>query len=250
MKYVEYGQENKEVIILLHGGGLAWWNYREVAELLQDDYHVVLPILNGHAGSDKDFVSIEENADGIIVFIDEKFGSSVLAIGGLSLGAQIVAEILSKRKDICRYAVIESALVIPMKVTHALVKPMMDMSYGLIKKKWFAKLQFKSLKMKDELFDDYYKDTCQITKENMVSFLSANSNYILKEAIADTGAKVCILVGQKENKKMRDSAQRIYDAIPGSSLVVLKGMYHGEYSLNCAEEYVETLIKLLQGESI
>ena len=58
MKYVEYGQENKEVIILLHGGGLSWWNYREVAELLQDDYHVVLPILNGHAGSDKDFVSI------------------------------------------------------------------------------------------------------------------------------------------------------------------------------------------------
>ena len=247
MKYVEYGQENKEVIILLHGGGLSWWNYREVAELLQDDYHVVLPILNGHAGSDKDFVSIEENADGIIAFIDEKFGGSVFAIGGLSLGAQIVAEILSKRKDICRYAIIESALVMPMKVTHALIKPMMDMSYGLIKKKWFAKLQFKSLKMKDELFDDYYKDTCQISKENMVSFLSANSNYILKEAIADTGAKVCILVGQKENKKMRDSAQRLHDAIPGSWLVALKGKYHGEYSLNCAEEYVEMIVEFLKG---
>lgn len=248
MKYVEYGQENKEVIIFLHGGGLSWWNYREVAELLQDDYHVVLPILNGHAGGDKDFVSIEENAEDIIAFIDEKFGGSVLAIGGLSLGAQIVAEILSKRKNICRYAVIESALVMPMKVTNALIKPMMDMSYGLIKKKWFAKMQFKSLKMKDELFDDYYKDTCLIAKGNMVSFLSANSNYILKEAIANTGAKVCILVGEKESKKMRDSAQKLHNAIPGTSLMMLKGKYHGEYPLNCAEEYVETLIKLLQGE--
>ena len=232
----------------MHGGGLSWWNYREVAELLQDDYYVVLPILNGHAGSDKDFVSIEENAEDIIAFIDEKFGSSVLAIGGLSLGAQIVAEILSKRKDICRYAIIESVLVMPMKVTHTLIKPMMDMSYGLIKKKWFAKMQFKSLKMKDELFDDYYKDTCLIAKGNMVSFLSANSKYILKEAIADTGAKVCILVGEKESKKMRDSAQKLHNAIPGTSLMMLKGKYHGEYSLNCAEEYVETLIKLLQGE--
>ena len=247
MKYVEYGQENKEVIILLHGGGLSWWNYREVAELLQDDYHVVLPILNGHAGSDKDFVSIEENADDIMTFIDEKFGSSVFAIGGLSLGAQIVAEILSKRKDICRYAIIESALVMPMKVTHALIKPMMDMSYGLIKKKWFAKLQFKSLKMKDELFDDYYKDTCQISKGNMTAFLRANSNYEQKAEIADTGAKVCILVGQKENKKMRDSAQRLHDAIPGSWLVALKGKYHGEYSLNCAEEYVEMIVEFLKG---
>lgn len=248
MKYVEYGQENKEVIIFLHGGGLSWWNYREVAELLQDDYHVVLPILNGHAGSDKDFVSIEENAEDIIAFIDEKFGGSVFAIGGLSLGAQIVAEILSKRKDICRYAVIESALVIPMKVTHALVKPMMDMSFGLIKKKWFAKLQFKSLKMKDELFDDYYKDTCQISKGNMTAFLRANSNYEQKAEIANIGAKVCILVGEKESKKMRDSAQKLHNAISGTSLMMLKGKYHGEYSLNCAEEYVETLIKLLQGE--
>ena len=35
----------------------------------------------------------------------------------------------------------------------ALVKPMMDMSFGLIEKKWFAKMQFKSLKMKTELFE-------------------------------------------------------------------------------------------------
>lgn len=245
MKYVEYGQENKEVIILLHGGGLSWWNYREVAELLQDDYHVVLPILNGHAGSDKDFVGIEENAEDIIAFIDEKFGGSVLAIGGLSLGAQIVAEILSKRKHICRYAVIESALMIPMKVTHALVKPMMDMSFGLIEKKWFAKMQFKSLKMKTELFDDYYKDTCQITKGDMTAFLKANSNYELKAELADTKAKVCILVGQKESKTMRNSAKKLHETICGSALVVLKGKYHGEYSLNCAEEYVQNLIKLL-----
>lgn len=250
MIFNEYGQENKEVIILLHGGGLSWWNFREEAELLQNDYHVVLPILNGHAGSDKGFVSIEATAEDVIAFIDKKFDGSVLAIGGLSLGAQVLTEILSKRKNICRYAVIESALVIPMRVTHALVKPMMDMSYGLIKKQWFARLQFKSLKIKDELFDEYYRDTCQITKENMIAFLEANSDYKLKSDIADTTAKVCILVGQKESKKMTESAKRLYAAIPGSSLMMLKGKYHGECSLNCAGEYVETLINFLQEESI
>ena len=45
MIFNEYGQENKEVIILLHGGGLSWWNFREEAELLQEDYHVVIPLL-------------------------------------------------------------------------------------------------------------------------------------------------------------------------------------------------------------
>ena len=35
MKYKEYGKGNSETIILLHGGGLSWWNYREAAEILK-----------------------------------------------------------------------------------------------------------------------------------------------------------------------------------------------------------------------
>lgn len=29
----EYGTEHKETILLLHGGGLSWWNFRDAAEL-------------------------------------------------------------------------------------------------------------------------------------------------------------------------------------------------------------------------
>ena len=53
MRFQEYGTKQKNVILLLHGGGLSWWNYREVAEHLQKEYHVILPILDGHAGSDR-----------------------------------------------------------------------------------------------------------------------------------------------------------------------------------------------------
>ena len=62
MQSVEYGAQNPEAIVLLHGGGLSWWNYREAAQLFEKQFHVILPILNGHAGNDAHFVSIEENA--------------------------------------------------------------------------------------------------------------------------------------------------------------------------------------------
>ena len=71
MKTVEFGKQNSDVIMLLHGGGLSWWNYKAEAELLQSRYHVVLPILDGHAGRDNDFISIEKNADQLISFIDK-----------------------------------------------------------------------------------------------------------------------------------------------------------------------------------
>ena len=98
MVIIEYGAENKEVIILLHGGGLSWWNYRDAAEILKRKYHVIIPILDGHAGSDMDFLSIEKNAEEVIKYIDEAHEGFVSCIGGLSLGGQILIEILKSLK--------------------------------------------------------------------------------------------------------------------------------------------------------
>ena len=48
MTVIEYGKQNKNVALLLHGGGLSWWNYRDAAEILSEDFRVVLPVLDGH----------------------------------------------------------------------------------------------------------------------------------------------------------------------------------------------------------
>ena len=55
--------------MFLHGGGLSWWNYREIAEMLADKYHIIIPILDGHSGSKHSFTSIEDNAQEIIYYI-------------------------------------------------------------------------------------------------------------------------------------------------------------------------------------
>ena len=34
MEYKEYGSKNNDTIVLLHGGGLSWWNYIEVIQIL------------------------------------------------------------------------------------------------------------------------------------------------------------------------------------------------------------------------
>lgn len=245
MNYIEYGKEHNEVILLLHGGGLSWWNYREVAEKLSSDYHIILPILDGHTKSDCFFTSIEDNAERVIKFIDEQFGGSILLIGGLSLGGQILLEILSKKSDVCQYALIESALVIPSKFTHAMIKPAFGSCYGLIKHKWFSKLQFKSLRIKQELFEEYYRDTCGISKSDMIAFLEANALYDINPSIVNCSAKSYIFVGEKENKAMRKSAKIIHENLKGSILQILPKMYHGEFSINHAEDYVKTIREIL-----
>ena len=243
MKIIEYGKQNREVIILLHGGGLSWWNFRQEAELLCDRYHVVLPVLDGHAESDEAFVSIEGNADRIISFIDSRFGGSVFLIGGLSLGAQILLEILSKRRDICRYAIVESASVIPSRITSALISPAFSLSYGLIQKKWFSKLQFQYLRIRKDLFDDYYRDTSKITKDSMIAFLKANTVYGVKPDLGRCRTQLRIVVGEREKKPLLRSAVMLHKLMPDSVLEIKNHMRHGEYSLNHPEEYVKDLLK-------
>ena len=245
MNYKEFGTNKAQTLVLLHGGGLSWWNYREAAKSLRPQYHVILPILDGHAGSDRPFTTIEDNASEIIDFIDMNLGGSVLLIGGLSLGAQIALEILSRRGDICRFALIESAAVIPSKLTNALIAPAFAGSYGLIKSRSFAKLQFMSLRMKQELFEDYYRDTCKIARSDMIAFMKANTAYSLKESVSGCGAEVHVFAGEKENRSILSSAKAIKDTIPGSSLRILPGLYHGEFSINHAGDFADEVKSIL-----
>lgn len=246
MKYKEYGLKNKDIIILLHGGGLSWWNYIDEIGLLEDEFHIVIPILDGHSDSDTNFISIENNASEIINFINENYNGKVKLIGGLSLGGQVLLEILSRNPNICEYAVIESALVIPMKFTYKMIESIFNLTYGLTKKSWFSKLQFKNLKIKNSLYDLYYEDTCKISKNNLIAFMKSNSSYELKDTLSRTRAKVLILVGSKERSIMKKSAVKIAELIPNSELEILQGYYHGDISINHADDYVERVKRLVR----
>lgn len=245
MKVVEVGQENQDVIVLLHGGGLSWWQYQAQMDLLCENYHVVLPILDGHAGSDADFTSIEDNAKRLLDYIDKTYGGSVFLIAGLSLGGQILLEMLALRKDICQYAIVESAAIIPDKLTAGLVAPLFSMSFPLIKKKWFAKMQFRSLGIRADLFEHYYEDMVKLSKQNLIAFTKASSLYQVKKNLKNSLARVRIIVGEKETKKMHASARYLHDLLPDSRLEIKAGLAHGQYAINQPDLYVKELFESL-----
>ena len=242
--------ENRELptIILLHGGGVSWWSLSPVIDLLKDDYHVVTPIIDGH-GEDGDttFVSIEDSASKLLEYIDSQCGGKVFALGGLSLGAQIAVEVLSQRPDVARYPIFESALVIPMKKTVAWSVPLSKMSYGLIKQRWFSKLQAKSLFVPEDTFERYYQDSLRVSKQSLINITVSNGNYELKGSVGETTAKALVIAGEKELGVVKRSAQLLSERMSHSTLHIAKGMAHGELSLAHPAEYVGLLKALFEG---
>ena len=84
-------------------------------------------------------------------------------------------------------------------LTHALIKPAFGMSYGLIRQKWFAKMQAAYLGIPQKLFDDYYRDTCKISKEDMIAFLKSNSAYSIKPALRMRKPRYISFLAAKSN---------------------------------------------------
>lgn len=239
----ETGSSEWPTIILLHGGGLSDWSWERIAYLLNEKkYHVVTPVIDGHGDDgNEEFISIEDSAAKVIHYIQDVHNGKVFAIGGLSIGAQIVCEVLSQQKNIADYAIIESALVYPIKATAALTVPAYKLFYGLVQKRWFSKMQAKALCVPDELFEKYYQDSLRISKQSLINITLSNGNYPLKPSIADTAAKALILVGEKEIKIMKKSAELLHQTIKGSSLFVAPQMKHGQLSMAYPEIYMEQL---------
>lgn len=246
MKIKEFGETDNDKILILHGGGLSWWSLEPIIRILSKDFHVITPVIDGH-GEDGEttFISISNISEKIISYVDENCNSFVKAICGLSIGAQIVVDILSKRYDIARFSIIESALVKPINFLNLLYLPMVSVSYPLVKYKWYSKLQSKVLFVPDENLNKYYEDSCKISKESLINITLSNGLFKLDPNIRNTKTKVLILVGEKEIKKMKQSAIELHENIKGSELVIVPNSGHGEISLLRPKEYCNYLFKLI-----
>lgn len=242
MIFKEFGNKNNPVIIFLHGGGLSWWSFKPQIEALQKDYFVITPIIDGHGDDwENTFVSIRKSAERVIEYIEANCNGKVFAICGLSIGAQIVVEIMTQKSDITENAIIESALVIPMKMATKLTVPLYNLSYGLIKKRWYAKLQAKTLNVPEEWFESYFLDSSRMTKESLINITNSNGDYSISPTLQNTKAKTLILVGEKELSIMRKSAQLLHETIKNSSLKVIEKSGHGEISLIHSGQYIALL---------
>jgi pimeloyl-ACP methyl ester carboxylesterase len=245
MLFRETGHREFPTIILLHGGGLADWSWDDIVQKLAYQYHIVTPVIDGHGDDgETEFISIADSATKLITYIDATLGGKVFAVGGLSIGAQIIAEVLSVRNDITQYAILESALVYPIKGISILTVPMYKLLYSMIKRRWFSKLQAKSLGVPEDVFDHYYSDSLKISRQTLINVTLSNGTYRLKDSIRNTNAKVLIIVGSKEIGMIKKSAEVLHNQITGSKLYTAEQMKHGELSLIYPQKYLEQLYNL------
>lgn len=96
MKYFEFGKENEELMVLLHGGGTSYLGVLPTAKKIAEKYHVVLLAYDGFNPSEPEteFRSVAYEARGLEDYLIANYGGKVDILYGLSYGCRTLMQVL------------------------------------------------------------------------------------------------------------------------------------------------------------
>jgi pimeloyl-ACP methyl ester carboxylesterase len=116
MKFKEFGKQGKPAVLLIHGLEVSWRIFESVVKLLETDFYLIVPQLDGHVIDDFEkgvFSTVDDQAEKIIGFVKERIGGKLLCAYGLSLGGAITARIAERNELEIESIIIDAGPILP-----------------------------------------------------------------------------------------------------------------------------------------
>ena len=215
----ETGQDNQETIIFLHGGGLAGWMWEEQVKAF-NDYHCLVPDLpeHGHSLDVKPF-TIEGTAKMIVDIIKTRGNCGKAHLVGLSLGAQIIIQILSTAPEVVNHALVSGTLVrsIPHTSTFLKLLDYLIRVYEPVKDTdFFIKANMRTYNLPKSFFNDLKESTRLIKPDSLNRILKENMIFKMPSGLEKDDEPVLVMVGEKDYKILKKSANDLMNVLSNS----------------------------------
>ena len=212
----EIGQAGSETIIFIHGLGISGWMWNEQLEFFKD-YHCIIPDLPQHGNSKTlNHFTIDDVADSIVEIINEHAHNQRAHLVGISLGAQIVLQILSKTPERVDSAFISGALISNGPNNEMLLKSLYHTLkvYQPVKNSdFFIKANMRMYNMPKRFYEEFEKSTTSIENKNLEEILRENLTFKLPSGLENLDVPVLVMVGEKDYKITKKSALIIIEKL-------------------------------------
>ncbi|WP_246171728.1 alpha/beta fold hydrolase [Microbacterium oryzae] len=214
-------------VVLLHGGGVAGWMWTDLRARLEATRRVYAVDLPGHGQSlDEPWVSHEETVRKLAAQLAARFPGRRVDLVGFSLGAQLAIQFAATFPHMVAGVVVVSAQATAMPRSDLALR-LVKATAGLVRKPWFARLQARALFIPRHLRDAYVQTSAGITEDVLLATVGGNLAFELPSGWSEYRGPALVLVGSRERRVMRDSAELIHRALPGSELEVVERAGHG-----------------------
>lgn len=239
MKFKTAGNPNGHRILLIHPMFATSKSFFNLIEYLKKDYFVITPTLDGH---DKDenstFLSIEDEADKILAYLQDNDIKELDFVLGTSLGAIIAFEVYKRNKICINKVYLDGG---PFFKFGPLLQKIAAKKFCNICSK-IRKNPENAIKKLDNLFpgigSEMMEVCCRITKESVKNLARACYSFTLPSLDKTEQKAVIFLYGTKEPARLCIFRLKKYKY---SHIIKKNGFNHCGYLLSCPKEYAEML---------
>ncbi len=224
----ETGKENEESIVFITGGGLSGWMWDKQLEGFTD-YHCLVPDLPEH-GKSKHVapLTIETAAEQIIELIKEKAHNKKAHIVGISLGGQLVVQILGMAPEVVDHAMASGTVVRHYYGKVALtLMPLNTIFQPFLKSDFILKKFMENAKIPLEYSENYRKDIMEFNTYGLTKrMLNENAAFRIPKGLCKVENPVLIAMGETEMDLVHESAEDLNRCLPNSRIFKAQGLFH------------------------
>jgi pimeloyl-ACP methyl ester carboxylesterase len=227
---IEKGDPRGVPLVLIHGGAGGVWAWDEALKFL-GDFRCLLPELPEHGSSPSNGpFSIQAAAQGVVQAVRERVPGGRAHVFGLSVGGQIVVEMLARAPETLLSAVVSSALLLPVPGYRLGLysERAMALAYWLGIAPWKHSDAWMRWSMRvsaglPEVFFERFKGNFQgLTRSGWAHGMSEFYRYRAPAGLEHADLPVLLVAGAHETADAQPTNRLLHRRLPRSRMVLLR----------------------------
>ncbi len=216
----ETGENNDETLLFLHGEVFAGWMWDKQLKSFSD-YHCIVVDLPGHGKSSKiKSLTIENTAEMIIDLIQDHAHGKKAHLIGISMGAQIIVQILGAAPEVVDHAFISGTLVRtspPTKNFSKHLNHLIEIYTPVKNNPLYIKSYMKSYNIPKNLYSKFKESTYNIEQDTLDNIIRENMLFKMPEGLENAHVPVLVMTGEKDYNIINESAKKLINVLPNSN---------------------------------
>ncbi|MBQ8515932.1 MAG: alpha/beta hydrolase [Ruminococcus sp.] len=235
MKILEFGNKEKEKLLLIHGFQTPYQIWNEYIAHFKERYHIIVPVLPGHDPEQmEDFISFSECAKELEDWYMNRCGESVYAIYGMSMGGVLAACLWRNRRLKIQKLILESSPLLGTGrlMTEVQIKLYQMMTHKTQKRDPKIIRQAVSSIVPECLLEDFLKMMDHMPDETIEKYIRCLAAYRMPGDMDIPGTVLYYFHGTKSNEILAKKTARFLEQhYPDTHVICFQGKGHCEDSL-------------------
>ena len=249
MDFKTFGMPDKPPLMMIHGLGMTWECFKEIIPLLEEDYYLILPVLDGHNPQNRsNFQSVSDAAEKIETFIDNNFQGHLANLLGFSLGGTIAIEMLARQKVRIDQVILDGPCLETMGILKRAYASMWIFQLNRFVKGKDISGFLKKFNGSQDVRNYYLSLYFHLSPKTIQNTCKEAYCYRIPAAIADVSSRMVYWHGDRDANGT-GSAKAMKALLPALRIRIFGGIGHGDLLMRFPQRYSAQIRNFLNPET-